>query len=183
MPEPSERRSLALVVAIVAVMTAVTTVFTIVVRIPIPGTVGYVLLTDVAVYFTAFAMGPFSAAIAGGVGSALGDVWLGGAIWAPNSLLAHGLQGLAAGLVAGLARAGDPTGRKRSVPLLWILGALLGGVIMVGMYILGGLLIEGPVTLRGVPWNAAQATFGAVFGAAFAQVVRRAYPPVRDLRW
>jgi len=184
MPESAARRSAALIVAIIAVMTAVTTVFTIAVKIPIPGTTGYVLLTDVAVFFTSFAIGPFAAAIAGGLGSAFGDIFLGGALWAPNSLLAHGLEGLLAGLIASAARSSPgASGGRRSVPLAWILGSVAGVLAMVVLYLLGGLLIEGPVTVRGIPWNLAQAVFGAIVGSGFAVVVRRAYPPVQNLRF
>jgi len=46
------------IVAIAAVMIAVTAVFTLLVRIPIPATQGYVNFSDVATYFAAFASAP-----------------------------------------------------------------------------------------------------------------------------
>jgi uncharacterized membrane protein len=45
------------IVAVVAILTAVTCVFTLLVRVPIAPTRGYINLADVGVYFAAFALG------------------------------------------------------------------------------------------------------------------------------
>jgi uncharacterized membrane protein len=175
-------RTPAMKIATVAVMTAVTTVFTLLVRIPIPATGGYWHFGDSAIFFAAFALGPFSAGIAGGLGAALADVLGGYAAWAPLSLLAHGVQGLLAGLIVGRRREGEGTGW--SWALRWVLGAVAGVAAMVGLYLAGGLLVlVGPAALSEVPWNVVQGSIGAAIGATLAMVVRRAYPPVRDLRW
>ena len=56
-------------IASIAVMAAVTAVLTLVVRIPTPAR-GYFNLGDVAIVFTAITLGPFSALLAGGIGTA-----------------------------------------------------------------------------------------------------------------
>ena len=81
-------------------LTAVTAVFTYLVRIPIAPTRGYLNLGDVAVYFSAFTLGPFTALLSGGLGTALADLLAGYPQWIPISMLVHGLQGLLAALVA-----------------------------------------------------------------------------------
>ena len=84
-------------IAVTAIMIAVTTVFTMLIRIPVPATNGYVNLSDVAIYFAAFAFGPWVGLIAGGVGAATADMMGGYAQFALLTLLAHGLEGLVAG--------------------------------------------------------------------------------------
>ena len=85
-------------IAVIAVMTAVVTVFTLAVRIPIPGTPGgYVNFSDVAVFFTAFAFGPWIGFIASAVGTALADL-IGFPATAPLTFFAHGLEALVAAL-------------------------------------------------------------------------------------
>jgi uncharacterized membrane protein len=179
------RRSTALVVATVAVMTAVTAVFTIMIRVPIPATKGYFNFSDVAVFFTSFALGPFAGAVAGGLGTALADVVSGFPQWAPISLLAHGLEGLLAGLIASVAaRGGEGVARGQRVALSWIAGAIVGSIVMIGLYLAGGSVLAGfGAAVAEVPFNVVQGVVGAVLGSGLALVVHRAYPPVRELRW
>jgi len=162
-------------IASVAVMAAVTTVLTILVRIPLPAR-GYFNLSDVAIVFTAIALGPFSAAISGGLGTALADA-IGGsfAVWAPISLVVHGLQGLLVGLIA-RTRPGNAG--------LQILGGAVGIVIMAGGYLAAGVPIEGAgPALTEVPGNLVQGGVGVVLGLLVAAAVSRAYPPVRQWKW
>ena len=84
--------------AVIAVMIAVVTVATgFLPRVPVPGTGGYVHLGDIFVFFSAFAFGPVIGAIVGGVGCGLADILGGWAVWVPLTLIAHGVQGFAAG--------------------------------------------------------------------------------------
>jgi uncharacterized membrane protein len=166
-------------------MTAVTVVFTVVVQVPNPASGGYFNFSDVAVFFTSFALGPFAGAIAGGLGTALADVISGWAVWAPISLLAHGLEGLVAGFIAGLARrSSDSAARGGRVALAWLAASVAGSIVMIGLYLLGGSLIKGfAASVLDVPTNVIQGVVGPVLGSALAAVVHRAYPPVRELRW
>jgi uncharacterized membrane protein len=168
-------RSSSLRIAAVAVLSAATAVLTLLPKIPIPGTQGYVHLGDVAVVFASLVLGPFTALLAGGIGTAAADLLGGYAQWAPISFAAHGLQGLAIGLLIRL--------RPRSIPLAIAAGAL-GTVVMAAGYFLGGLVIEGfGKTLFAVPWNLLQAAAGAVLGIPLSIAVRAAYPPVENLSW
>jgi uncharacterized membrane protein len=174
-PTPPPARSTALRIAAVALLAAATAVLTLLPKVPIPGTQGYVHLGDAAVVFTALVLGPFTALLAGGLGTAAADLLGGYAQWAPISFVVHGLQGLSIGL---LARA-----RPRSVVLAVAAGAL-GTIVMVAGYFLGGLVIEGlGATLRSVLPNLLQAAAGAVLGIPLSVAVRTAYPPVKDLTW
>ena len=86
-------------IASLAILIAVTTVFTYIIRIPIAPTRGYINLGDVAIFFTAITFGPITAFLAGGLGTALADLFAGYAQWAPITFFAHGLQGLLVGLI------------------------------------------------------------------------------------
>ena len=55
--------------ALLAIMIAVTTVFTVIPKIAIPGTEGYLNLSDVAITFAGVAFGPIVGLVAGGVGA------------------------------------------------------------------------------------------------------------------
>jgi uncharacterized membrane protein len=174
MNEESVAVSPALRIAAIAVLAAVTTVLTLVVRIPLPAQ-GYFNLGDVAIVFTAIAIGPFSAAISGGLGTALADLIGGYPSWAPISLVVHGLQGLFVGLVAA-ARPGNF--------VLQVVSGVVGVITMAGGYLAGGFLVIGDATSLGqVPGNLIQGVVGVVLGLLVAAAVRRAYPPVRQWKW
>ncbi|MGI6379937.1 MAG: ECF transporter S component [Anaerolineae bacterium] len=158
-------------IALAAVLIALTTVFTLFVRVPVPATQGYVNFSDVATYFSGFAFGPALGFVAGGIGAGLADLLGGYAQFAPITLLAHGLQGLLAGII----------GRKATMPAL-LLGWAAGAVAMIGVYFVGEipLLGIGPALAEIVP-NVFQTLAGGVVGIPLYLAVRRAYPPIA--RW
>ena len=162
-------------IAAIAIMTAVTMVFTYVVRIPIAPTRGYINLGDVAVFFTAFTFGPFTALISGGLGPAIADIAAGYSQWAPITFAAHGLQGFAAALV--IKAMGT---RKIAEPV----AGLAGTIVMVGLYLLGGAFMVGfGAAAVEIPMNLLQNAVGIVGGFILSHAVRKAYPPVKRLAW
>jgi uncharacterized membrane protein len=214
MYEPRKRRSLvhspAFRIASLAVLTAVTAVFTYIVRIPIAPTRGYLNLGDVAIYFAAFTFGPVSALVSGGLGTALADIISGYSQWAPISLFVHGLQGLVAGLIGGIAwrKAGrrrelsQEDARRRELVdkdlrpnavsrkakggfnVYWLVAAVAGTVVMCGGYLIAGSFMVGfGAALVELPGNVLQNLAGVLGGIPLAMAVRRAYPPVEEMRW
>ena len=156
-------------IAIAAIMIAVTVVFTIFLpRPPIPATKGYFNFSDAAIYFSAFAFGPVLGFIAGGVGTAIADAIGGFPQWIVASLLAHGLQGLVAGLL----------GRGKKLPGLIVAG-LAGALVMITGYFLWGLVLVGwgPALVE-LPLNLLQSVVGALVGIPLFYAVRKAYPPL-----
>ncbi|MFQ6059541.1 MAG: ECF transporter S component, partial [Anaerolineae bacterium] len=146
-------------VAVTAIMIAVVAVFTRFVVIPI-GT-GFFNFSDVAIYFAAFAFGPWIGFAAGGVGAALADISLGYSQFALLTFFAHGLEGLVAGY---LGREGSPMARfvgKGDVRLRMLLGWLAGTVVMVGLYFVGEYSVPAmwggpPQALTEWPFNVLQ---------------------------
>ena len=153
------------VVAVMAAMVFATTM----IQLTLTPDGGYIHLGEAAILFSAFAFGPGVGAVVGGLGTALADVTLGFPIWAPASLLIHGLQGWAAGWIA------------RRWPGLGglILASVLGGVIVVVGYLPVGVYLEGrAVALAAVPFNLLQVFIGGVIAIPLFSFVRRAYPPL-----
>jgi len=75
-------------------------VMTMVIQIPSP--TGYVNLGDCMILLGALALGPVYGALAGGIGSALADILLGYAVYAPGTFVVKGGVALIAALLTGL---------------------------------------------------------------------------------
>ena len=181
MEQDKPSRKIALRIATMAVLTAVVVVFTLIVRVPTP-IKGYISLCDVVIMFTAYLFGPWTAAIAGGLGTGIADLIGGYAQWAPLSFIIHGAQGL---LVAVIARSRKING-VRGDAVLWrmILGGIVGMVVMAGgYYAAGGALYGFEAALVEIPLNLMQSGVGVVLGIVVSKAVLKAYPPVRSLSW
>lgn len=154
--------------AVTAVMTALVFVLTSMVRVPTPAR-GYIHLGDAAIFFSAFAFGPWIGAVSGGLGTALADMMGGYPQWAVFSFLIHGAQGWVVGWLSG---------RWQGVGGL-VLSALVGGVIVVLGYLGAGILLSGLGAAVGeLPLNVIQVTAGAVVGIPLYIAVGKAYPPI-----
>jgi uncharacterized membrane protein len=163
-------------VASVAVLAAVTTVLTYV-KFPFAPTRGYYNLGDVAIAFCAIALGPLTALISGGIGTALADLLGGYPQWAPISLAVHGLEGLVIGLIVST---------RRDSVLVQALGGLVGILVMAGGYFAAESTVMGMglgPALAEAPGNIVQSAAGVILGIPLALAVSRAYPPVKNWRW
>jgi energy-coupling factor transport system substrate-specific component len=161
-------------IAVMAVMIAVVTVLTLVVRVPVPATNGYINFSDVAIYFAAFAFGPWVGLVAGGVGAAVADVLGGYANFALLTFFAHGLEGWVAGYLGG---------RTNSLQRM-LLGWAAGTVVMVGLYFLGETFVMGLGAAAAgaeAPFNLLQNVAGGVLGIPLVYAVRKAYPPINQI--
>ena len=133
-------------------------------RSPIQGSIN---AGDAIVLLSAFLLGPFYGAAAAGIGSALSDLALGAAIFAPATLVIKALMALCAALIF---RALE----KKQVLTGAITGALAAEAIMIGGYFLYETAIFGFRTaLVELPLNGIQATFGIAVGVPLYLAVRR----------
>lgn len=157
--------------ATTAIMAALTLALTLVhiAQTPIGG---YIHLGDIAIFFTAMAFGPWVGLVAGGLGTALADVISGFAIFAPLTLIVHGLQGFLVGWIA----------KDKASPVQVGLAVLAGAATLIAGYYFGESIIPtfgGPAyAITEVPWNAVQELVGAT-GVAIYYAVARAYPRIR----
>jgi uncharacterized membrane protein len=77
----------------IALLAALVAVATLVLRIPMPATEGYINVGDAVIVAGALLLGGWSAGLAGGIGSALADGLGGYAHWAPFTLFIKGEKG------------------------------------------------------------------------------------------
>jgi uncharacterized membrane protein len=147
-------------------MIAVTTMFF---KIPIPFANGYVHLGDAMVFLSVLTLGTRYGALASAVGSAMGDVLGGFAIWAPWTFVIKGLMALIMGLFI-KAAAKRPAGKKLfGVPAAHAAGMFFAGLWMVfGYYIAEGVIYGFLVALLGIPWNIGQFIVGMCVASATA---------------
>lgn len=169
-------------VSSIAILTAVTAVFTLIIRIPIAPTRGYINLGDVAIYFTAFTLGPVTAMIAGGLGTALADVLAGYPQWALISFFIHGIQGFAVGTIMRRTRGQGPS---IALPVARVLFAgTVGTLIMAGFYYLAGAAMSGfAAAAVEIPGNIIQNAAGLFAGVLLTRTVSKAYPPIQEMYW
>lgn len=148
-----------------AVMAALVTVSTYMVQIPVPATGGYINIGDAMVFTSALLFGPVVGGFAGGVGSALSDLWGGYLVFVPITLVVKGLEGLAAGLI-----------RNGKSAIRDVLAVLVGGVVMVLGYFAAEAFLLGfgvSAALVETPGNTFQVAVGALVSIPITLVVRR----------
>jgi len=157
-----------------AALVALTMVATMMIQVPTPATKGYVNLGDSMVFISALLFGPITGAIAGGLGSALADLFTGYALWAPMTLVIKGIEGFMVGALFRLTR--------RSLTEGWGIGLALPVVLLGGLWMVFGYFVceiflfgLGPAAAA-VPGNLFQAAVGACVAlpvaAALARVTR-----------
>ncbi|MCR8470839.1 MAG: ECF transporter S component [Candidatus Korarchaeota archaeon] len=128
----AESREIKLI-ALAAILAAVVFVFTIVVAISIPATGGFWNVGEAGVYLAAIIGGPIVGALAGGIGSALADLYLGYPIYAPGTLIIKAAEGFVAGfLYLTLVRGKESI--KRKYALLISIVAILGVTLASYLY-------------------------------------------------
>lgn len=150
-------------------MIALIVTATILIIIPIPFSNGYIHFGDAMIFLSVLILGWRYGAIAAGLGSALADILIGFAVWAPWTLVIKGLMGVVMGLFI-LKSMGKQEKNIIGVPFRQLAGMVLAGLVMVGGYYIAEGVIYGNfiVALLGVPWNILQFTAGAVFAALLA---------------
>jgi len=136
-------------VAMTAVFISLVFVFTIIVTIAIPATKGFWNVGEAGVYIAAILAGPIIGAVAGGIGSALADIVLGYAIYAPGTLIIKGSEGF---IVGGLYKIlGDKETGRRDIPMtlavLICCSGLLSGMLYIYGSRVGVITVELPLAL------------------------------------
>ena len=154
----------------------------IVIRIPIPGTGGYVHLADAVVYLSVIYLGHKNGALAAGLGSAMGDVIGGFAVWAPWTFAIKGGMALIFGLLAErtAARAsvtdGENSSHRKMSAYAKLPAMVVAGLFMVVAYFGAETVMYGNpgAAVLGVPWNVAQFVVGIIVADAMQHALKRA---------
>ena len=132
-------------------MTCLVIVATMFIKIPIPMTQGYVHLGDSMIFLSVLILGKKNGSIAAGVGSAMGDVLGGYAVWAPWTLVIKFVMAWILGVfVERFEKKGE------------IVGMVLAGAEMTAGYYVASSVMYGSwiVTLADIPWNIGQFVVG-----------------------
>ncbi len=151
--------------AMLAALCAVATL----IHVPVSATGGYVNLGDAVVILSGCILGPVYGFAAGGIGSALADIILSFAQYAPITFVVKGLMALAAALVIKVL---SKNGKYGTVCVL--AACLISEIIMVGGYYVCEAMFLGygfAGALASVPSNAVQGVFGIIIGTFLCRVV------------
>ena len=142
------------------------------IHIPSFFTLGYVNLGDGFVIASGFLLGPFSGAIAGGIGSMLADFALGYSIYAPGTLVIKGLMGFLAGISVKIFL---KIKNKKGFLFLKIITAILAELIMVAGYIFyeSYILGFGLVAFGHIFGDICQAVSGIVFSCVITKILKK----------
>jgi uncharacterized membrane protein len=96
-------------------------------------------------------------------------------------LFVHGLQGLLAAMVAVIPL---KAGKRWPMPPMWLAAGGVGTLVMCAGYFIAGSIRSGVgPALFELPGNLLQNVAGLVAGIPLSLAVRKAYPPVAELRW
>lgn len=159
-----------------ALFAALTCVATLSLRIPTPGTSGYIHPGDAVVILSGVFLNPAAAFLAAGIGSCLADLLGGYFIYVPITFVIKGLTACLCSLAFHMIS------RKSSHAFA---GVLAGGVIDIflvagGYAICETLLFSGTAALASIPANLIQGTSGLVISAALYPLLK-AVPEVRQV--
>lgn len=155
-----------------AAMMAAIVCATTLLHLPLP-LVGYVHAGDAFVLLCGFLLPAEYGFLAAGIGSAIADVLLSYAVYAPASFVIKGAVAFVAAVLFGRACRKSAEGRVRFWSLLAI--GLFAELLVVAGYFVYELLLYRDIAmaLPGLPMNAVQGAFGAVLAAFLMQQMTR----------
>ena len=161
-------------IAMTAMMVCIIMVSIALFRIPIPFTQGYVNLSDAMVFMAVIILGWKYGAVAAGLGSMLGDLMSGFAMWAPWSLGIKAVMAVIFGLIIQSVAARKAVSGRAFVSVE-VVGMIIAGLFMTGAYFIAEGIMYGnwPVAMLGIPWNIAQFAVGAALAVALNTALAR----------
>ena len=148
---------------------------TIVFRIPVPMTQGYVHLGDAMIYLGVMLLGRKQGSAAAALGSALGDILGGYAFWAPWTLAIKFTMAYVTGSIIERASQGEhyhkPSGAAATVITMSSMAA--GGLVMCAGYLAAETVMYGSFApaILGLPWNIGQVIVGMVLSMAIYSAI------------
>ncbi|UCD02597.1 MAG: ECF transporter S component [Promethearchaeota archaeon] len=142
--------------SIIGIFAALVCVLTIIIRIPVPVTTGYINIGDFGVMLSGLYFGPIIGGLAGGIGSSIADI-IGFPQFAIPTLIIKGLEGFIVGLIS------NPKKKVLKIDYRDVIAVIIGGFIMVTGYFLVELPIYGlGDALFELPGNLFQFGFGVI---------------------
>lgn len=157
-----------------ALFAALACVVTMSIRIPTPGTNGYIHPGDAIVVLSGVFLGPVWGLLAAGIGSAMADLLGGYFLYVPVTFVIKGAVAFAAGVL--YQRTGH-TAKSRYFAV--VLGGVGDLVLVAGGYFLFERLIYGPAAAASVPANIVQGLSGLAISILLYPVLCRV-PQIRQ---
>lgn len=159
-----------------ALLAAFACVATMSIRIPTPGTGGYIHPGDAVVILSGVILGPAWGFLAAGIGSAMADLMGGYFIYVPITFLIKGLIAFVSGTIY---RKIGRSARSRCMAV--VLGGIADIVLVAGGYFLCECVLYGvPAAAASVPANVIQGIGGLVIGVVLYPVLI-AIPDIRRI--
>ena len=158
-----------------ALFAALSCVATMSIRIPTPGTGGYIHPGDAIVILSGVILGPVWGFFAGGIGSALSDLIGGYFVYVPITFVIKGLVALAAGL---LYQKVGKTQKSRYVAV--VLGGVADIILVAGGYFICEYFIYGAGAAASIPANIIQGIGGLVISCILYPILI-SIPNVRQM--
>lgn len=149
-----------------ALFAALSCVATMSIRIPTPGTSGYIHPGDAIVILSGVILGPVWGFLAGGIGSALSDLIGGYFIYVPITFVIKGLVALAAGLL--YQKVGK---NQKSRYIAVILGGVADIILVAGGYFVCEFFIYGAGAAASIPANIIQGVGGLVISCILYSIL------------
>ena len=159
-----------------ALFAALACVCTMSIRIPTPGTGGYIHPGDAVVILAGVFLGPVYGALAGGIGSCMADLIGGYFIYVPITLVIKGLVAFSAGKI--YEKMGK-TSKSRHVAVA--LGGVSDIILVAGGYFLCELPLYGAGAAASIPANIIQGVSGLIIAMVLYPALH-AVPYLRNLR-
>ena len=147
-----------------SLMAALICIATMVIKIPVPATGGYVNLGDGIIILSGIILGPLYGGLASAIGSGLADIFSGYMSYFLPTFIIKGLMGVYVGFAV----------KKASVKSV-ILAGIVAEIIMVGGYFIAEsvFLGYGLGALGAIFPNAVQGVFGIVISALLVPVTQK----------
>lgn len=150
-------------IVMTALMMCLIMVATMFIRIPIPGTQGYVHLGDAMIFLSVLILGWKYGALAAAFGSMLADIIGGFAMWAPWSFAIKGIMALILGLIVMKFAGGGESSGKRFMGVEIAAMVIAGAFMAAAYYVAEGVMYGNWLApILGVPWNIGQFVAGMV---------------------
>ena len=158
-----------------ALFAALSCVATMSIRIPTPGTGGYIHPGDAIVILSGVILGPVWGFLAGAIGSALSDLIGGYFVYVPITFMIKGLVALAAGL---LYQKVGKTQKSRYAAV--VLGGVADIILVAGGYFVCEYFIYGAGAAASIPANIIQGIGGLVISCILYPILI-SIPNVRQM--
>ena len=165
-------------IALTGLFTALIVVTTMMIRIPMPATNGYVHMGDAMIFLSVLVLGKKAGSFASGTGSALADLLSGYAYYAPWTFVIKLLMALVMGqALEHMKKRGSKDSLHLNLAVL--VSMMLAGLEMTAGYYIAGAVMQGSwiTPIMSIPGNIAQFVTGMIIAWVLSGALLRT--PVR----